>query len=107
MKTLVIVSHPELSNSPTQQFLKASATPLADVTWHHLDAAQPFAVAEEQAQLLKADRIVLEFPLYWYAAPASLHQWLADVWTDEFAVRPQQPTGKSLSTRRSGRRLDQ
>lgn len=96
MKTLVIVSHPELSNSPTQQFLKASAAPLADVTWHHLDEAQPFAVAEEQAQLLKADRIVLEFPLYWYAAPASLHQWLADVWTDEFAVRPQQLRGKSL-----------
>ncbi|MFD1392535.1 NAD(P)H-dependent oxidoreductase [Lacticaseibacillus jixianensis] len=98
MKTLIVVSHPQLADSPTQQFLKACAAGVTGATWHHLDALGRFDVAAEQAQILAADRLVFEFPLYWYQAPASLHEWLARVWTRGFAYDEQggRLRGKSL-----------
>ena len=84
LKTLVVVSHPNIEKSDTQQFLKASAASLSQVVWHHLDANLPFDVAAEQQMIQEADRIVLQFPLYWYMAPASLHQWLTEVWVKQF-----------------------
>lgn len=79
MNTLVVVAHPHLADSATQQFLKASATDLPGVTWHALSGE--FDVPAEQQRLEAADRIVLQFPLYWYAAPAQLKAWLDTVWT--------------------------
>ncbi|WP_203643162.1 NAD(P)H-dependent oxidoreductase [Levilactobacillus andaensis] len=83
MKTLVLVSHPQLADSTSQQFLKASL-PKQDVTWEHLESQESFDVAREQDQLRQADRIILQFPLYWYAAPAGLKQWEDDVLTRTF-----------------------
>lgn len=85
MNTLIIVSHPRLADSPTQQFLKASAAGVKDATWHYLDELNTFDVTAEQALIQAADRLIFEFPLYWYQAPASLQQWLAAVWTRGFA----------------------
>lgn len=84
LKTLVIVSHPDIEKSNTQQFLKASAATLSQVAWHHLDVNLPFDVPAEQHAIQAADRIVFQFPLYWYMAPASLHQWLTEVWLKQF-----------------------
>ncbi|WP_179396273.1 NAD(P)H-dependent oxidoreductase [Lacticaseibacillus absianus] len=89
MKTLVVVSHPTLETSQTQAFLQASAAGLPNVTWHPVTSV----VTEEAALLRAADRIVLQFPLYWYQAPASLKQWLDTVWTDELTPAL---AGKSL-----------
>lgn len=83
MKTLVLVSHPQLADSTSQQFLKASL-PSEGVTWEHLEGQDEFDVAQEQQQLRQADRIVLQFPLYWYAAPAGLKQWEDTVLTRTF-----------------------
>lgn len=98
MKTLIVVSHPTLDQSQTQQFLKASAATIADATWHHLDASLPFDPAQEQALLRAADRIIFQFPLYWYAAPASLYQWLDEVWVRSavYDAHGGLLTGKSL-----------
>ncbi|WP_424320855.1 NAD(P)H-dependent oxidoreductase [Lacticaseibacillus chiayiensis] len=98
MKTLVVVSHPNIEKSDTQQFLKASAASLSQVVWHHLDANLPFDVAAEQQMIQKADRIIFQFPLYWYMAPASLHQWLTEVWVKQFVYNAHGGllTGKSL-----------
>lgn len=79
MKTLIVVSHPDVAGSNTQQFLKASAEPVPDVTWHQLDDA-PLDLEAERQLLLAADRVVFQFPLYWYSAPASLKRWLDQVW---------------------------
>jgi Putative NADPH-quinone reductase (modulator of drug activity B) len=68
LKTLVIVSHPEINNSQTQQFLLQGAK-LQDVTWHHVEEISDLDVAQEQALLRENDRIIFQFPLYWYAAP--------------------------------------
>ena len=84
METLVVVSHPEIEKSDTQQFLKASAASLSQVVWHHLDSRLPFDVTAEQQAVTSADRLIFQFPLYWYMAPASLHQWLTDVWLKQF-----------------------
>ncbi|WP_143461432.1 NAD(P)H-dependent oxidoreductase [Levilactobacillus enshiensis] len=83
MKTLVLVSHPQLADSTSQQFLKASL-PVKNVTWEHLESQGTFDVAREQSQLRQADRIILQFPLYWYAAPAGLKQWEDSVLTRTF-----------------------
>lgn len=96
MKTLIIVAHPQLATSATQQFLQASAAPLTNVTWHALPAA--LDLAAEQALLFDADRIVLQFPLYWYAAPAALKAWLDTVWQAHLvdAARGGRLRGKQL-----------
>ncbi|HIW71811.1 MAG TPA: NAD(P)H-dependent oxidoreductase [Candidatus Levilactobacillus faecigallinarum] len=83
MTTRVLVAHPQLADSTSQQFFKASL-PKTGVIWEHLDAQPALDVAREQAQLRQADRIILQFPLYWYAAPASLKQWEDTVLTRTF-----------------------
>ncbi|WP_461225146.1 NAD(P)H-dependent oxidoreductase [Lacticaseibacillus suihuaensis] len=70
MKTLIIVGHPAVAESTTQQFLKAAAAPVSGASWHELPAATPVA------QLAGCERLVLQFPLYWYQAPALVGNWL-------------------------------
>ncbi|KRN03321.1 NADPH-quinone reductase (modulator of drug activity B) [Levilactobacillus senmaizukei DSM 21775 = NBRC 103853] len=83
MTTLVLVSHPELADSSTQQFLKASL-PKTDVVWEHIESQSTIDIEKEQHQLRAADRIILQFPLYWYTAPAGLKQWEDTVLTRNF-----------------------
>lgn len=83
MKTLIIVAHPEIENSNTQEFLFQGAQAM-DVKWHHLDSLSALNVEEEQQLLQAADRIILQFPLYWYAAPASLKNWEDTILTRNF-----------------------
>ncbi|UQS87462.1 NAD(P)H-dependent oxidoreductase [Nicoliella spurrieriana] len=87
MKTLIIISHPEIKDSGTQAFLKGALRNLNGVTWHGLDTKYPdyqIDVAAEQKQLVAADRIIFQFPLYWYSSPALLKQWEDDVLTRNF-----------------------
>ncbi|KRM14386.1 NAD(P)H-dependent oxidoreductase [Companilactobacillus nantensis] len=83
LKTLVIVSHPEINNSQTQQFLMQGAK-MQDVTWHHVEELAEIDVAKEQALLKENDRIIFQFPLYWYAAPEGLKHWEDEVLTRNF-----------------------
>ncbi|KRM94367.1 NADPH-quinone reductase (modulator of drug activity B) [Lentilactobacillus senioris DSM 24302 = JCM 17472] len=83
MKTLIIVAHPEIENSQTQEFLYQGAQAM-NVEWHHLDAIAQLNVEAEQQLLRTADRIIFQFPLYWYAAPASLKDWEDTVLTRNF-----------------------
>lgn len=83
MTTLVLVSHPHLADSTSQQFLKASINS-DEVLWEHIESQATIDIEKEQAQLRQADRIILQFPLYWYAAPAGLKQWEDTVLTRTF-----------------------
>lgn len=78
MKTIVIVAYPQVANSATSAFLKAAATANDQVVWHELQVS--FDLAAEQELLSQADRIIFQFPMYWYSAPAILKQWLDEVW---------------------------
>jgi len=87
MQTLVIVSHPIIEDSSTQQFLRESL-PAQGVTWHHLEAAYPdgeIDVEQEQHQLLQFDRILFQFPFYWYSSPPLLKHWQDTVLTESYA----------------------
>lgn len=83
MTTLVLVSHPQLADSTSQQFLKESL-PDETIIWEHIEGQSTLDVAKEQEQLRHADRVILQFPLYWYAAPAGLKQWEDTVLTRTF-----------------------
>lgn len=46
---------------------------------------QPPDVAAEQAKLLAADAVILQFPLWWYGVPAILKGWIERVYAFGFA----------------------
>lgn len=84
MKTLVIIAHPKFTASTTQQLFKASVANDANVIWHRL--TETINPDKEQALLLQANRIIFQFPLYWYSAPALLKHWQDMVLTTKFTT---------------------
>lgn len=85
MKTLIVVAHPTLGDSSTQAFLQAGAALVPDATWHPVPEAPD--VQQERAALLGAERILFQFPLVWYTAPAALTAWLSAVWGSDWSKR--------------------
>lgn len=85
MKTLVIVAHPDIKQSGTQQFLHHQLATITDVTWHELAVDGNFDVTAEQNLLKTHERIIFQFPLYWYSVPVNLRQWQDTVLTRGFA----------------------
>ncbi|KRL37300.1 NAD(P)H-dependent oxidoreductase [Liquorilactobacillus uvarum] len=81
MKTIVIVAHPQLEDSGTQRFLKEATTSLKNVERHELNINKKghFDTAAEKELLKRKGRIIFQFPLYWYSAPAILKQWMDEV----------------------------
>lgn len=80
MKTTVLVFHPNLSSSNVNATL-ANALP-EDIEVRNMYDLYPdfkIDVATEKAVLEASDRIVLQFPMYWYSSPALLKQWEDDV----------------------------
>ena len=88
MKTLIILSHPTVDESGSQQFLIHSLPEDEDITLHVLEKTYPdglIDVEKEQALLLEHDRILFQFPFYWYSSPPLLKKWQDEVLTDHFA----------------------
>lgn len=88
MKTLVILSHPSIGESGSQQFLIQSVNDHDNITLHHLEREYPdgmIDVEREQNLLLQHDRIIFQFPFYWYSSPPLLKRWQDDVLTEHFA----------------------
>lgn len=78
MRTLVLVFHPHLDRSRVNRALMDVAAGVDGVTVVDEYAQYPdFVVdaAREQALIESHDRIVLQFPFYWYSSPALLKQW--------------------------------
>ncbi len=57
---------------------------------------QPRDVAREQSKLLKADAIIVQFPLWWYGMPAILKGWFDRVFVSGFAFGTDPQTGRRL-----------
>ncbi len=84
MKTVVLVVHPNLKDSRVNAALAQGIADLPNVEVRYLYDLYPdgkIDVAVEQAALTQADRIVLQFPMYWYSSPPLLKQWQDDVLT--------------------------
>src|SRR5699024_10313141 len=103
MKTLVIVSHPDIEDSGSQQYLLSARPDSEDVTFHPLEKTYPdgeIDVEREQSLLKEHDRIVFQFPFYWYSSPPMLKKWQDEVLTDVFAFggaySPPQLKGKEF-----------
>ena len=81
MKTLVVIAHPDVTDSTTQQFFLESSQTLDDVKNHYIETDK--INIQEQQELLKAyDRIIFQFPMYWYSAPYQLKKWIDEVFDD-------------------------
>ncbi|GLB46502.1 NAD(P)H dehydrogenase [Philodulcilactobacillus myokoensis] len=101
MKTLVIISHPDIKTSTTQAFLRDAQKNLKQVTWHPLDVLYSnyqIQIEKEQQLLTQFDRIIFQFPMYWYSSPALLKKWEDDVLTRNFVYLSEQASlkGKEL-----------
>lgn len=88
-KVVIISGHPNLEGSYANKIiLDEAAKNLDDVEIRRLDTLYPdykIDVQAEQAALLAADVIVLQFPFYWYSTPALLKKWIDDVLAFGFA----------------------
>ena len=78
MKTTVLVFHPHLEKESKVKKTLADKARQAGIEVRDLYVLYPdFAidVAKEQQVLEEADRIILQFPIYWYQTPALMKQW--------------------------------
>lgn len=84
MKILDIVIHPHLETSTVNKTWMNRLKQEQNITVHDLYGTYPngaIDVEKEQQLLLDHDRIVFQFPMYWYSSPALLKQWEDDVLT--------------------------
>jgi len=91
MSTLVLLSHPTLARSQAHARLVEAIRGLPGVEIRHLEALYPegrIDVAPEQAAARRADRIVFQFPLYWFSTPPMLKRWQDDVLEFGWAYGP-------------------
>lgn len=100
--TLVICGHPDLAHSLANKTIVSELQKLLPTAefdrlgdlYPHYEIDVPW----EQEKLVKADTIVLQFPIFWYDAPALMRKWFEDVLTFGFAYGPEGTalTGKRL-----------
>lgn len=87
-RTLVIVAHPNLTESRANAARLAEIKDLDNVTVHDLYQTYPdfnIDVAREHQLLREHDTIVLQFPVYWYNVTSILKAWFDAVLVHGFA----------------------
>ncbi|AYK07950.1 NAD(P)H-dependent oxidoreductase [Brevibacillus laterosporus] len=88
MKVLVIVAHPNMEESVVNRAWIEEAKKHEAITVHELYKEYPdeqINVEAEQKLCEQHDRIVLQFPLYWYSSPSLLKKWQDTVLTHGWA----------------------
>ena len=89
MKTLIIVTHPDMQNSIVNKRWIEELYKFPDQFHvHQLYEAYPdekIDVSVEQKLIEQHDRIVFQFPYYWFNVPAMLKKWMDEVLTHGWA----------------------
>lgn len=88
MKILDIVVHPHLEQSMINKAWMNRLQQEPNITIHDLYGAYPNGIIDvnkEQQLLLAHDRIVFQFPMYWYSSPSLLKEWFDVVLTHGWA----------------------
>lgn len=88
-KTLILLFHPNIARSSANMALSAAASEIDDVEVFDVQRAYPNGVIDTDAEvdrLLAADRLVLQYPMHWYATPSILKEWLDAVLTRLFYI---------------------
>lgn len=91
MRTMVIVAHPDLDNSALNQALLSELQQQPNIRIRDLYQDYPdwnIDVEREHRLLLEYERIVFQFPFYWYSCPPLLKKWFDDVLTFGWAFGP-------------------
>lgn len=76
---LVEYAHPADRSSRVNRPMAAAAHGVEGITFVDLYATYPrhdIDIAAEQARLLAADVILLQFPFFWYSVPSLLKEWI-------------------------------
>jgi glutathione-regulated potassium-efflux system ancillary protein KefG len=88
-KTLIILAHPNMAESRLNKALIDAVKNEPHITIHDLypiyKTVEAIDVTKEQEILLSHDRVVFQFPLYWYSTPGLLKDWQDKVLTYGFA----------------------
>jgi glutathione-regulated potassium-efflux system ancillary protein KefG len=87
-RVLLVLAHPAFERSRANRALVRAALGSPGVSVRDLYELYPdfiIDVPAEQAALTHHGAIVLQYPVYWYATPALLKEWLDLVWLHGFA----------------------
>lgn len=87
-KVLLVVGHPDLSQSRANAALVDAVRDLPHVTVHDLYATYPdfqIDVEAEQALLAQHDVIVFQHPVFWYNTTPLFKKWQDEVFTHGWA----------------------
>lgn len=88
-KVLVVLAHPNFKDSFANKTIIEKIKKInADIEIDDLYQLYPdfkIDVKKEQEKLVKADSIVIQFPMFWYNAPALMRQWFESVLEHGFA----------------------
>ncbi|WP_199615075.1 NAD(P)H-dependent oxidoreductase [Paenibacillus alkalitolerans] len=91
MNVLVLIAHPHLKQSRVNRRWKQELEGVPNVTIHDLYeqySDESIDIRREQELLLSHERIVFQFPFYWYSTPPLLKKWLDEVFTYGWAYGP-------------------
>jgi putative NADPH-quinone reductase len=91
MKTLVIVTHPNIEASNWNKSWLEELKKHGEITTHELYKEYPdenIDVSKEQKLIEEHDRIIFQYPLYWYSTPPLLKKWFDSVLLYGWAYGP-------------------
>lgn len=78
MKTLLLFSHTFFNDSKVNKALLESAKTVPNLTIHNLNLSYPDGKIDinYEVELLKQhQKIIFQFPLFWYSAPSLMKEW--------------------------------
>jgi putative NADPH-quinone reductase len=82
-KTLIIVTHPKLGSSKiNKRWIEELKKHPEQIIVHDLHGTYPsleIDVQKEQQLLESVDKVVLQFPFYWFNCPPFLKKWIDEV----------------------------
>lgn len=103
MKTLVMIIHPNINESiVNKRWIEELKKKPENYEIHQLHEKYPdekIDVKEEQQLIEKYDKIVFQFPFYWFNCPPFFKKWLDEVLTYGWAY------GKSSGYKLAGKRI--
>lgn len=80
--TLIIAAHPDIANSTVHAAWLRAVRQAGVAHVHEIVPAYPDGVIDirKEQRLVEAhDRIILQFPIFWYSVPAFLKSWIDEV----------------------------
>ncbi|WP_212005257.1 NAD(P)H-dependent oxidoreductase [Chitinophaga sp. HK235] len=103
MKTLVIIIHPNLESSLINRLwldaLKKHPDKYTLHDLHHQYPDEKIDIEREQQLLEAHDKIIFQFPFYWFNCPPFFKKWLDEVLTHGWAY------GKDSGYRLAGKKI--